>query len=66
LHCAADALFLLYSLDWQAQDYCMLRKFKNGRRGSVCIKKIIQKSSIFFTQGKIRTILWGPKEEQDG
>jgi hypothetical protein len=49
--------------DWPAQDYCMLRKYKKRQRGTVCIKKIIQKSSIFLTQGKI---IWGPREEQDG
>jgi hypothetical protein len=44
----------------------MLRKYKNEQIGTVCIKKIIQKSSIFLIEGKIRNIIWGPRDEQDG
>ena len=43
----------------------MLRKYKNGHRGTVCIKKVIQKSSYFLTQG-ILEVYVGPREEQDG
>jgi hypothetical protein len=44
----------------------MLRKYKNRQGGMFCIKKIIQMSSIFLTQGKIRKIILGPREEKDG
>jgi hypothetical protein len=50
--CAADTLFFIYcAAKTAARDYCMLRKYKNGQRETVCIKKIIQKSSIFLTRG---------------
>ncbi len=44
----------------------MLRKYKNGHRGTVCIKKVIQKSSYFLTQGIVEVRVYvGPREEQD-
>jgi hypothetical protein len=43
----------------------MLRKYMNGQRGTFCIKKIIQ-SNNFFTQGKNKKYMWGPREYQNG
>ena len=64
--CGAGAVFSLCSLDWPAQDYCKVRNYENGQRGTVCIKKNIQKSSNFLTQVKIKKYMCGPRGDQDG
>jgi hypothetical protein len=40
----------------------MVRNHENGQRGTVCIKKIIEKSSNFLAQGKIRCLCGGQEE----
>ncbi len=49
-------------LYWPAQNY-HVKKIQEWAKGTVCIKKILQKSSIFLTQGKIRSIMWGERSK---
>ena len=42
----------------------MVRKWKHGKWETNCIKKIIQKSSNFLAQDKIRNNILGPEENK--
>jgi hypothetical protein len=45
---------------------CAVKNYKNGQRGTVCIKKNIQKLNNFLTRGKNMKYMWGPRGDQDG